>query len=388
MFSSNTYQTSPDHIYMDLTISNSGTNTDALPQFLQFSATRDIPILDNCNEWNMSIIKFTLGTGSLPLMIVPIQTGNGNTNVNLTPYSITLSYAGLNYQAFLIFKPQNLYAPIPAKPKENQDLSTEYYWLNSYEYFISLINTTFQTAYDGLKQLGLIQPFVVQLPTTLAPYMEYNPNQASQVAILNADVVEYTPPISGDYIKIYFNNQLYSLFNSFTAFNYGNSALLGMNYRLNLTVLPNNGNIFTVGSPSVSYAQLYQEYSTLGANTTPIASIVFCSNTIPISPTLNTQPDIYNGLPNESNQTANSGYSNIITDISVPVEFGWEYKNSKLLYVPTGEYRMISLSGQQALKSYDLAIYWRDHWGNSHPFLLNPNECSTLKIMFRAKKYT
>ena len=382
-YSTDIYSTDPTHVYMDLTAVNSATGENSQPQFLEFSATRDIPILENCADYEMSIIKFTLGTGSLPLMIIPVQIKPPYLDVNTTPYSITMEYNGQWGQRYMVFKPQNVSAPVPPLSTVSQDLSTQYYWINSYQYFISLVNETFQSAYNWLKVQTDAHSIV--LPTTLVPYMEYNPNQTTQVAIINAPVTGYTPPISGDYIKIYFNNAMYNLFNSFNFFNYGNNAVDGKNYMLNVSVLPNNGNIFTVSSPTVSYAQCYQEYSTLGANSCPIESIIFMSNTIPINPTIKAQPVIYNGLNGDSNQLSNNAYTNIITDISIPITYGWEYKNSNLLYVPQGEYRMISLGGQQSLKKYDLSIYWSDHWGNTHPFLLNPNETSTLKIMFRKK---
>ena len=78
----------PDTIYYDCNIVN---NDQQNPQRLIFNDIRSSPILSNPELYQLSVIRFTMETGnSLPIFIPSIQIGQPN--INLTPYSFTLSY--------------------------------------------------------------------------------------------------------------------------------------------------------------------------------------------------------------------------------------------------------------------------------------------------------
>lgn len=190
-------------------------------------------------------------------------------------------------------------------------------------------------------------------------------------------------------VEVFFNAPLFQLFNSFPAFGNGVNTQLATgqrNYRLIFA------NMNGVGESSITptYAKnsgvstavttLYQEYSTV-SSISPISSVVFCSNTLPIVPNLVSTPLIYNNSQQISKQGVDSAFANIITDLSS--EDG-NYR-PYLIYLPTAQYRYITLRGNQPLYNMDLTIYYRTKFGEMIPFTLSSGASVTLKLAFIKK---
>jgi len=105
MFRSNVIQSggtkeSPDYIYFNADIINNETKDQASlgvtvqdPQ-IRFNETRDTAIVKNASEYYFSIVRFTMNGANkdLPLFIPTIQQGTGQRDVNLTTYSVAISY--------------------------------------------------------------------------------------------------------------------------------------------------------------------------------------------------------------------------------------------------------------------------------------------------------
>lgn len=370
---------SPDHIYMDLICCNNDNGPNTPAQVLTFSETRDNPILQNCEDYYLSIIRFSIDTPSLPLMMIPALTGQSDPNKS--SLSVTLKYQTFEFQQYIQYVPQNQVDSVPAAPLIKQDFSTSYYEIYSYQYFIKLLNKALADCLIGLKALA------GNIPSELPPYFDFDPT--SEKAILNADKLGYDSALTNP-IELYFNTSLFQLFCSFDAFYYGsNNIVNGKNYKFNIYELPNSGNVYTIGNASIpgstviNYLQEYQEFASLGVLGNPISSIIFTSNTIPISASLTSKPVIFNAPVNLSNQSANAGTTNILTDIIVGLTEGFEYKPN--INYTAQIYRLISLQSNQPLNSYDITLSWRDTYGNIHPYFLSPGSRSTMKILFVKK---
>lgn len=364
----------PDHLYLDLIICNND-NGSSSSQILTFSESRDTPILQNCADWYLYINRFTITTPNLPLMIIPVLTGQPD--INKSSLSITLKYGDNEVQKYIDYVPQNANATIPAPPIIKQDFGGQYYEIYSYQYFIKLLNKAISDATDELKAIAT-------LPSINPCYFEFDPN--TEKAILNADILGYNNTLSNP-IELYMNTTLFQWFNSFDATFYGTTGITnGKNYKINIYELPNSGNVYSVGSAgsiTINYLQEYQEFATLGAMSNPISSILFTSNTIPISATLSAKPVIFNANPSVSDQTGNSTIINMLTDIMVGTDLGFEYKPN-IIY-NANPYRLIPLQSNQPLRSYDISLFWRDIYGNIKPFSLSPSSRSTMKIGFVKK---
>jgi hypothetical protein len=193
-------------------------------------------------------------------------------------------------------------------------------------------------------------------------------------------------------IEVSFNAALYQLFNSFPAYANGYStelAKFGKNYRI--IVANSSGVNETTYSPTYPIAAsasaapfkatvVTQEYPTV-FNMSPITSVVFCSNTLPIQPNMVSTPVLYNNGQQVQMPGMNSAIANIITDMTV--ESG-NYR-PYLVYLPQAQYRLITMNSNRPLYNLDLSIFYRTKFGDLIPFQLASGSSVTIKLAFLKK---
>jgi len=92
-------QDAPDYVYYNADIINNTTANTLLGQAvrdpqIRFNETRDTAIIRNAADYYFSIIRFTMDGANrdLPLFIPNIAEGTGQTNVNLTTYSMAATW--------------------------------------------------------------------------------------------------------------------------------------------------------------------------------------------------------------------------------------------------------------------------------------------------------
>lgn len=373
----------PDKVYFDITITNLQTITEE-PPILYFNQSRSSPFVNVPEDYFLSIVRFTLDTPTLPILQVEIVPQQGN--VDLTVYNISLQWTNpiAPFQTFtqttpLIFLPQNTSATVPFPPSLTinglQNNATGYYDIYSYQYFIYLVNRTFTQCFTALNAQVVGAGLV--LPSTFEPTLTYD--TTNYIGILNVDVLGYDTQ-SPNYIKIFFNPALYQLFSSFPSY----ISNLTINNSLNLQIITNTfggSNIapFPSTAPLYNAISVYQEYSTVGL-WTPITSIVFCSNTLPIVPNQISSPLLFidGRILTSSN---NSNIAQVITDF---VSDTGLYKPN-IVYNPTAQYRLVDLQGNRPLTNIDLTVFWKDRVGVLQPFRLSSGSSATVKILFTKK---
>jgi len=448
----------PDHIYYDVLVTNFNSVSGA-PIPIYFNENRTNPIVPITGEYEMSIIRFSVDTPDLPVLIPIIQ--QNAVKDDLTNYSITLTlkpeflpYTSpaipvantITYisQANIIWVTQDTSAPIPPTPFTNggfQSTVGTYYYCYSYQHFQSLVDATLARAWVFLKDALVTAGYIIgitnpEIDGVNAPVFSWDAGLKTAVlstpqfkadgvspCFENLTLVAGVPTINEFPVKIFFNAPLYQLFNSFNSTfrgttnsltttalgqgyyqnpNYTSPANLsivipsgftisGLNYQLNII---NQGgttqilipNIYPI-TPPVSaatvenlYIQTFQEYTTI-INWTPVASIVFVSNTLPIVSNQLASPLIYNEnviVPSNGN---NANFAQIITDIETNEQ---SYKPN-LLYNPLAEYRMISMTGNRPLTNVDISVFWKTKLGTFVPLnLLSGGSCS-VKFLFRKR---
>ena len=185
-------QDAPDYVYYNADIiNNTTTNTfqgQAIkdPQ-IRFNETRDTAIIRNANDYYFSIIRFTMDGANrdLPLFIPNIAEGTGQTNVNLTTYSMAVTFEqvlnistgpvtiiGIPQQRFIQYVPETqnpITAPIPRNISAD---NFEGLWSAGTQYALGQIVS--MTAAD---QYGAFNgPFYQVVPQT-----PWNPQQTYQV---------------------------------------------------------------------------------------------------------------------------------------------------------------------------------------------------------------
>ena len=128
-------QDAPDYVYYNADIINNTTQNTFAGQAIRdpqirFNETRDTAIIRNAADYYFSIIRFTMDGANrdLPLFIPKIAEGTGQTNVNLTTYSMAVSFSqtinlggpnivvnGVPQQRFIQYVPETQ-NPINAPP--------------------------------------------------------------------------------------------------------------------------------------------------------------------------------------------------------------------------------------------------------------------------------
>lgn len=380
----------PDQIYYDVTVTNFQSTTTNPPVFY-YNEQRTMPFVSVPEDYYLSILRFTVDTGTLPVFIPSIQPNQGNRN--LTIYSVTLSYVylGTTYvaQEFLNWVPQDLSAPQPVPPNQSltgtQVNDTGYYNCYSYTYFLAIVGKAYEDAFASL--LAQVTTAGGTLPSAEPPYIDWDTTSSSGTLFADADGYDTNPNSGYTPILIYMNAPLFSLFESFPA-RYLGYELTPLNVQgRNFQLLPfNKGstNLQVItpvnGDPVWTAICLYQECSTT-ASWTPIQSLVFISNTLPINPNQVSTPLIFNNGAQLSLGGNNSAISNIITDL---VSDTGAYRPN-LVYLPSAQYRYITMFGNRPLFNIDLEIYYRLRTGQLIPFRLQSGGTVTIKIAFIKK---
>lgn len=430
----------PDLIYYNADIINQKTYN---PQDFQsdpvakFTEIRNTAIIQNPRNFEFSILRCDInGAGKkLPLTIPNVLIDGSNTDANKLVYTIGI-YMAVNFgkstpvpntptvassykRTNLTFVPENLFAPKPSysTPIKEQDLSTDYYYLSTYEKFLTFINTALESClslataeinsftagimsnpvtitgltapkfiYDNTTQL-----FSVYVPTSICSGI--NPNN---YPLTTADLTAQggtAPYTLSPVVQIWMSQSLWDLFSSFQANNQGDTQV-GEAYQLlyyndfNNTVSVGGCSCSTPPVAGMDYKVLKQEYPTTSTLWSPISSIVFCSTLLPIFNEYVSNPVVFNDLGSSNEApytTTNSNFNPIITDISLPLDYAQDYRGF-ISYVPSAEYRMSAINGNQPINALDIQIFWKGRLSQKlYPLRLSNFTSINLKILFRRR---
>jgi hypothetical protein len=374
----NVNSVNPDHIYYDLSVTNNQYSGAGDPPVLSFTDTRSTPILSNPSEYYCSVIRFSVDTPSLPVIIPQVKVSLSSATTDDTIYSFSMSYKTFNFQQYLQYSPQDKSQPVPALPLDFQDITNAYYYVYSPQYWISLCNVALLACYNGLKAAVIAGGQV--LPSAFAPYLEWNVSNST--AVLVADQAGYLNTLANP-ISVFCNNPMFVLFSSFP-FLYlglGNLIAFGKNYQF--IIDKSNG---TYTTPSFTGLTCLQDYPT-APNWCPIQSVLFTSSLLPTYPSNVGTPRNFGINTANTNNGANNNISSVLTDFEVSLTTGLEYL-PQIQYTPTAEYRLIDLISNQPLNSIELSCYWKDVYGGLHPLLLLVGCNANLKLLFRKKTYS
>ena len=382
----------PDQVYFDVTVTNFQ-STNTIPPVFYFNEQRTMPFIGCPEDYYLSILRFTVETGTTPLFIPTIQPNQGNRD--LTIYSVSLQFTDTSLpgnptfvaQEFITWTPQDKSAELPPPPNATatgiQSNFNGYYNCYSYTWWLALVGRAFQDAFNNLD--NQVTTAGGTLPTIHPPYINWDTSSSSATLFADVDGYDQNPLISADQIKIYMNAPLFNLFNSFPPLYLGYVTVLnGKNFEIvcanigstNLqTITPANGI-----DPPYQAICVYQEYSTV-AQWSPVTAFVFMSNTLPIQSNQVSTPLVYNNGSQLQFGGNNSDIANIVTDL---VSDTGQYRPN-LVYTPTAQYRYITLYGNRPLFNLDLQIFFRLKTGELVPYRIASGESVTLKIAFIKK---
>lgn len=198
-----------DHVYYNIVITNTSTTDPILANFQEF---RTEAIIKNPEDYHLSVIRFTIPTASIPLLIPSIQPGpspyGSNPNKNVTNYSFTLSYFPddgskdpEDIVQEVIFESQDLDSPDPTRwDTVGVSQNVNYYSIYSYQQFIDMWNGALDNAFSSLSSPA-------QAYAQAPPKFIYDPS-TQLISLITPST--YAPPQddSVSYVHIYCNTLL------------------------------------------------------------------------------------------------------------------------------------------------------------------------------------
>lgn len=357
------------HIYLDFNIIN---NTDRKKLAREY-VTLPSSVLDNPNEYTLSIIRFLLQPSDLPVHIFRIEQGITQTDPNKGKFQIGFRYvpSGNLYMENIEWEPEESgFVSIPPPPPSvNNGLQKDdqYYFMYSYKHLAYLANKAIVVAVDSLnlaEGTAFDYPQIVfdEKRGTYDLYMPLDFTEGVSAAdvslMINEDSLKF---LEG---QIYYYDSIAQLYEM---------KALQQPLFLNAYWLPTED----PASDPVGWYFFPAEFSVLEKLHSP-KKIIFTSNTLPIiQEWVNTQ-NIY------SNRTDTSESLPIISDFSIVSNQAGSSMND-YLYVPQAEYRRLNLNHAAPIKNIDVTIYWIDDYNVLWPLELRKGSLSSCKMLFERK---
>jgi hypothetical protein len=375
---------SPEVFYYTLNISN----TTLSPAALTIAQNLSQPIIDHPEDYEMSIVRFTVPGNNLP--IFKFKTGDEEDPDN-NVYSIAIIYN--NAGAIEKYFYQLEYIPSVSQRDTSINVPVDY---NVYNYanMIKMMNNALGAAFDefdgDFAQANRNKPYFTFNPVTQLISLNVNNYwNVSPISIASLALNDNMPAIANGEAQIWISDGLYPYLRGFNLFKctdgYDDAPTSNMyaSYMFNLIDI---GGV-PGAAASTTVVPVAQEFNTLGS-WNDVRGIVITTNSLPILkeqfPIISTDldnQDIFkaninvNGAFNTSNVISDFVVTNNGPDLFQPLE-----------YLPTAEYRMFAMTGSAPIRIIDLQFQWIDKNNRFNQLYLGANDCATVKMLFRKKK--
>ena len=392
------------YVYYDLQIKNLANNKvpDNLIQ-LNFFEQRTSPIIEVANMYDMSIIRFEVSSYSLPIYVAKIQ--ENSPNLNKMIHQIAFTYRTDSVYRFggadnLTWFPvdETITPPVPPSQSANgYQVDSQYYWCYDYNHVLKIVNNGLADAMQRLKNDAINNPALYpeegfqDIPT---PFLTWNETTNTATLYARSDYFNTanTPTTKQSLIEIYFSPTLYAMFNSFPIKKKYIKDNNGVEFKppdvppFYQIMVDNFSGSKSVqglfGQETERYIATPQQYETI-SEWSPISSLVFTTATIPIVSNQLSNVKLYQNNNLIQLRRPNNNFANIITDLSTDEQ---SYRGN-VLYIPSAEYRWISLTTNQPINQIDIQVFWKSRLGTLVPFTLPSGGACSMKILFRKKQY-
>jgi hypothetical protein len=367
--------------YYDITISNNSyTNPAGKLYKAKFSETRDSPLFDDApSKYCLSVVRFTVPSSLIPYQYVStIFDVAAPANPNKMTYSISMSFAGTVYREYLQWVPQAA-VPVPQPPppfgpdlRFKDELFNAYYALYSLTHFCEIINRAFENCFN-VNILPLL-PAPAPGTTYKAPYITFDGATELFTLWVSNLFVGISPAIvlGCNYL---FNSNFNTSWNT-VALAVGAPDGLDVKW----IFLANDQN--TIVDPTAAGGFTYkfqQEFDTTGS-ISKFQSLLFVSPTLPCNTDIVSNTSVPQGIGNNFGSVA-GGFIPLITDFEID-QSTVRNKQGFIHYVPSAEYRRLTMRGNQPISQVDIDIFWKDIFGNIYSLYIEVNSAATIKIMF------
>lgn len=344
-----------DNIYYNVSINSDNNNRYSIPKQ---SISRTENILDKASDYYVSVIRFNIPSTFVPILVFVPESPNSL----IGAYSITLSYKNDSFEESLIYSNRG--------NGSFSNSSLGFYYVYDFQQMVDMINTALADAMAAIK-INFPSPDPVQ--TAVTPFMIYDP--VTKLFAFYSDNEFFNPVIGGGQtIKMFMNDQLWTLFNSFpNQRNYFGQVLNQASGEDIQILITNNGNNLTMdpngdANNTTTYVYTSQEFTTI-YNWNPFKKIVITTTSLPVI--------------GENVDSTGNNQRTILTDF-VPSVSATEFR-TVYQYFPTSQYRLIDLTNDGPLKAFDVNVWWEDINGDLNLIYLPWNSQIEVKLAFVKK---
>lgn len=402
------YDKGGDNIYLNVVINHSQLQTfypapppalplliGARPIIAEYNVTKTIPIIPKCSDYYCSVVRFSIPLDSIPLFIMPIipnQIPTGSppvTDPNLTPFIIGIRYNAVNYPVNLDYISRANPAIFPP-PQQDQvtQVITPYYYVFSYAVLVDMLNAALLQALTASGILAALPaPPTLPLINPNVPFFYLDPVTNLMSLVYPPYFAYLTSPLT-DVPTIFVNSLLKAYIDSFDYSFIGFDQPQGRDFQLLLSaptpneiyypanfVLPPNATVAPIQAPIIFY-RLMEEYSVL-EYWSNLRKLLISTNTIPIAA---------ESIPaaNQTSTQVNVSYP-ILSDFVPNIEQSAGTSRTIAFYLPSAQYRLVDLIGDNSLQKVDLKVFWQDITGNLFPLFISANQQIEIKLGFFKK---
>lgn len=218
---------SPDNIYLDLSITNNDNLGNKLQNIVNFSQTRTNAIIDNPSNYDMSIIRFSMDTAgpNIPIITPLINVDGINSDSNELAYTVTM--ASVNGSSLdklttnhVRYSPEDLSVSLPQNETKTAIVNGGFIYPTINKSFSTQGNNSFNTStFSGTY------PIATTPTEYLGNKVENNAHEFSVVWNVGEFTIAKRP--QGDYSYLQINNiPEYNFGYNFTNWTLGRSANL------------------------------------------------------------------------------------------------------------------------------------------------------------------
>jgi hypothetical protein len=334
------------------------------------------PLIQNSNEYEVSVMRLLVSGNALPLFIVEPTTSTAPYG---TKYEVEMEYNGGFIAVDVTYTPQN---DINIKQFQGDKI----FYIYNYQDWLDNINDAYKRCYDILVS----QITGIELVASSPPIFIYD--STTNLISIYAESSYNSNLVNG--IKIRMNKLLFDFFPSFDAFIKSDPYEKVASYsKVRLLITPTNsfllssvGNIPpAVGSivPINPYTvwKVQQEYETV-STWNSIRSLLLTSNIGTISESI---PNVGGGL----NQDISRSSLQILTDFDLDFSSSNRSGGRGIIqYLPTAEYRWTSILSGGPLNRINVKVQFLTFRNEVINLYLNPNFTFTIKLLFKKKVQT
>lgn len=341
-------RSSQDVVYYNATLINNTAGRIAA----DIQDGRSVAIIDTPEHWEMSIVRFDVDSILLPVALFPMGQGSN------TQLSFTFRSSGIDYGPYYV-----------------QSLDPTGF-VQSIALGVEMINDTIANAWP---LIGGSKP---QFP----PQLVWNP-------ITQLFRLYFTPDYATTYndFAIYMNDVAYKYLYAFPAIIIGPLQPLGKdvllftwNAKFIQTAATSRVDLpLTLQSPGYYPAGnlVYLEQSAKAiSNWQAVRTIYLTTSSMPVQ-----RESVPGSVGYGQNGSTSSNSIPMVTDFILPQDQNPMEAHSRIEYLPTAEYRMISLGGREPITQVTLQAFWTSYSGKAFPVQLPPNGVFAAKLMFRRK---